>query len=447
MDLKETAVKDKAIRGAMAFAGIVLSAYVSATLLPWIMLVAGGCIAALAIALLVVPVVRTAAQGYFPAMTAHRQYNIALAGAVGFCLLLSLFSISTIRGNGHRRVLGEAASHLTSKAESAMKFGELDQAAEMIHQLESNRNVVDPQRVRDLRRQVDLALKARDTKRANERVLQLVIAATQDLLAQRFSSVESKLIEIFKVQGATEFGEAPRLANRLLEEQVKVAQTLMESGDLEGAETLARSVENLPGVTDKRCLVSLHTQIINRRVASKVTAAKRLIQEKQWVEAERVLNDAIATKVATNLDEAHSLLRIVKSEREGLVNAVGAALESIPNRGQAASFPFIKSRFEPEGNIMELYAVSGTIDENDLKAFCMRKQLRSKAKGHYYIVIFDDVRFAHFPSRSFSLRFDGDESHLTHIRAIYEYNRLSGSGELEFYERNAWEGQPKRLKL
>lgn len=62
-------------------------------------------------------------------------------------------------------------------------------------------------------------------------------------------------------------------------------------------------------------------------------------------------------------------------------------------------------------------------------------------------MIFDSAENAKFPTSLFTAQFGADEDSLKHIRAIYEYNRVNGFSELNYYDSNMWSGHATRVKL
>lgn len=363
----KSASHSKLIRVTLALIGIVLSAFLMAKVLPWIMLLVSFGLVGVGLAFLFVPPVRMKVQEQFPVLVTHPKSKFITGGVVGYCVLLFCFSVSAIRANGRIQAHDRQVATLIRDAEFSLELGRIDEANDITRRLDTDRSVSDPSRVKALKSQVDAAIKTRDVKRANERVLQIVRAADQHLQAKQFGEVEKALNEAFGqklasdmepaqrlsnslvaarvatatvafdnnrfdetertlretfgTQGATELRAAQQLANKLLDVKVSSAKKLIEANDLNGARKLALEGERLPGVTEKHGLTELLTQIANLGVAARVAIASEHIQAERFDDAERELKAAISEKNATELTEARTLLAKVASERERLANA------------------------------------------------------------------------------------------------------------------------------
>ena len=311
---RETSLKNRLFVWAIAIVGFFLSAVIAATLYPWMMVVISIGVGASAIAFLMNPQVQLAVEERFPLLATHPKCKGVVAGITGYCVLLFCFSVSTISTNWQVQSRNQRVATSIADAEKALSDGELDRADDLTRKLESERGTKDSSPLDRLRAQVDAARSARGVRQANDRLLQIVIAANQDLLAKQYGKVESALIEAFKMPRATEFQEAQQLANRLLLQYVNSAKDRLEANDLTTAAALARAGEQLPGVTDKAALIDLRVQIANRRVAAKVASASDHARAKRWKAAERELNDALSIEYANELVAARTLVSEVMSE-------------------------------------------------------------------------------------------------------------------------------------
>lgn len=124
-----------------------------------------------------------------------------------------------------------------------------------------------------------------------------------------------------------------------------------------------------------------------------------------------------------------------------------------PSIGTEFPYTFVKMKQESFGkkNVMELYAYSGEFDIENLKEFCSKKKSSSPAEMFYYVVIFDLVKNAGFPSTPFTAEFgsdfDKDIKLKKHIRAVYTYNELIGYSKLSVYPKSQWDSTPNEYDI
>ena len=114
-----------------------------------------------------------------------------------------------------------------------------------------------------------------------------------------------------------------------------------------------------------------------------------------------------------------------------------------PESPKRPSFEFVARKSENAGAvsggaIMELYAFSGELDEDALVRFLLRKKNTSSAKVFHYVVVFDGRENAKFPKSPFSALYGVEEDALSHIRALYSYNRLNGFSKVRYHPKNIW---------
>lgn len=113
-------------------------------------------------------------------------------------------------------------------------------------------------------------------------------------------------------------------------------------------------------------------------------------------------------------------------------------------------YKFIDTKTESasgNNNKMDLYAFSGDINITILKDFCKDQKNNFDSGTFYFIVIFDDVKNAAFPTTPFTAAYGTEENSQKHIRAIYTYNKLNGYSSLDYYEKNKWESPAKSEKI
>ena len=112
-------------------------------------------------------------------------------------------------------------------------------------------------------------------------------------------------------------------------------------------------------------------------------------------------------------------------------------------------YEFVSTKSETKGfyNVSDLFAFSGKLDIENLKLFCRSRYQQTDAEGFYYVVIFDDVGNAGFPSNPLTAGYGLDEELARHIRAVCEFNKVNGFAELRYYDENQWESVAKVEKL
>lgn len=111
------------------------------------------------------------------------------------------------------------------------------------------------------------------------------------------------------------------------------------------------------------------------------------------------------------------------------------------------SYGFIKSKIENDygtKNKMELYYFTGDMLIDTVKMICKKKKHQWNSEGSFYIVFFDNKKYAIFPRNPFSALYGGlmddlDNTCLKHIRGYYEYKVQNGYSKLSLYADNAYE--------
>lgn len=96
---------------------------------------------------------------------------------------------------------------------------------------------------------------------------------------------------------------------------------------------------------------------------------------------------------------------------------------------------------------MILYAVNGGFSFDDFATLCTALKADPVSRGFNYIVVFDDVSSAGFPTSPFSSMYGMEEDRLSHIIAVYEFNAANGFSEARVYDPNMWTGKPTVSKL
>ena len=123
--------------------------------------------------------------------------------------------------------------------------------------------------------------------------------------------------------------------------------------------------------------------------------------------------------------------------------------EQTENEGVPVPFKFHDRAVDESGDVMELYIFSGQFDQTQLNTFCEQERRKfeksHKTKRFYYIIFFDNQRYAAFPTNPFSAGFIEDK-YLKHIQAEYGYNFVNDWSELTVFNPNALTGKPNIIK-
>lgn len=125
---------------------------------------------------------------------------------------------------------------------------------------------------------------------------------------------------------------------------------------------------------------------------------------------------------------------------------------STNNNEKEQKFPyqFIDAKAETAGNNqnkMDLFAYSGDLNIDTLKAFCISQRNKFETGTFYYVVIFDTKDNAVFPNNPLTAEYGMDEEPQKHIRAFYTYNKLNGYSKLDYYEKNKWESTANTIDI
>jgi len=426
-------------------AASIISALVLAAAYPVMSLLAGLAIAFASVIFLVSRDVRAFLGNHAAFIVRHPKFGQRMACAAAYGILLLCASISRLLPSSQNRPAVQSSSNssdpaaLIRKGDLAFDIGDLEEATQLVRRLEGDPTALNRDDFKRLQQKLRQASLEKETRRANDRVLRLMIDANQDFLAKRFQKVDSALRAAFAVAGATDLKEATALANRLFVARVAAAEERLNAGDLAAVEGLIKEADGIPNIREKQAIADLQLKLVNARVLERAALAQKRAEENQWPESEAELNAAIALKNASDLADPGNVH--AKAEAERLSESNGTAAQK---PGLASQFVFVKSRMDEEGNILEVYAVEGSLNVENLKSLCQQKQHRTKAKSAYFLVLFDDPVNAAFPSTQFRDRFGTDDSARRHIRAIYEFNRANGYSELEYYDTNVVDGRLRR---
>ena len=105
-------------------------------------------------------------------------------------------------------------------------------------------------------------------------------------------------------------------------------------------------------------------------------------------------------------------------------------------------FELINSNFQNVNNHlnkMELYVGIEDYTLDELKDLCQGRKKTFSSGMFLFVVVFDSIENAQFPSTPFTAMYGTDDNIMIHIKAIYTFNRLNGYSKLNFYENNMYE--------
>ncbi|GEM_PF-4759540 len=103
--------------------------------------------------------------------------------------------------------------------------------------------------------------------------------------------------------------------------------------------------------------------------------------------------------------------------------------------GESKKFPYELVNYKPElkdENVLEVYALSGELNPEEFKNFCLKKKSEFKLAGYYKIILFDKKENffkTNAPVLS-AYQILGEIESRSHIIAEYTYGKLNGYSEL-----------------
>lgn len=438
-------MESKPLKIALATTLFIASAFLAGRFFPLTATLLSLGLLSAAVAFVTMTRVRDFVNQQFPFLTNHPNFRLVSCCIAVYCGLLLYFSVPRTPSAPvpvAAAANGNEISTLLEEAEVSLAIGDLDRTADMARRLEIIGNGVRPEVLASLRARLSAAVQMKEAKQANDRVLRLTIDANQELASGRYANVEQFIREALSVPKASELGDVSKLANKLLKAKVAAAYNHLDGDNYGAAVKVLREAESLPGVTDLSPLNGGSLRLANAWVAKKVAKAKEFAEAYAWEDAERELSNALSTDNATELADARALLAVVRKER-ARSTAQRPGNEPIQKRG----LEFVKSRMATDGNILEFYVSPEELDLESLKQICRLKRDGTKAACFYSLVVVDVEGNAKFPNSPFTERVIDDARLRNSLRAIYQYNRSTDYGELQYYEPGDSISPLKRLRI
>lgn len=108
-----------------------------------------------------------------------------------------------------------------------------------------------------------------------------------------------------------------------------------------------------------------------------------------------------------------------------------------------------RREFRTDGNenIIHLYECGKYPDVLEIIDMCKRELTGRPKEYFFYLVFFDEEVNAGFSEHPATAYYGLEEQKLSHIKAIYEANRVNGYSMLNFYEKNAFNSPPQQIKI
>lgn len=112
---------------------------------------------------------------------------------------------------------------------------------------------------------------------------------------------------------------------------------------------------------------------------------------------------------------------------------------------------YLKSRREfrsdNQENVIHLYECGKYPDVLEIIDMCKRETTGKPEEYFFYLVFFDDKTNAGFSAHPATAYYGLEEGYLSHIKAIYEANRINGYSMLNFYESNAFNSPAQQIRI
>lgn len=125
---------------------------------------------------------------------------------------------------------------------------------------------------------------------------------------------------------ATEFAPATELANDIVAARTKLATDFLSTGDFHNAKQQAQQAINTPSATDTVQAKRIVTEIANREVEKLVSSAREALANMNRDRAASHLESALAIRDATETAEAEQMFAAIREAREAEANARVATL-------------------------------------------------------------------------------------------------------------------------
>ncbi len=238
--------------------------------------------------------------------------------AAVFALFLVLFGRAEL--DNRSTTEAEEINRQIGAVEAMLADGEFDAAIRLSTELESKATRVQKARIEQLKLNAETESKLHPgrIKDANEAVARLIAAARRRLANSKEVSEEAEKIsaQAFSVSLATDFAAAHQLANELVQRRLAAAESLLSQDRLDEAKTHVQAAKNMAGATNVSDAGPIAIAIANRVIDQKLVEATTLMQSQDFTAAEAKLRDALKEPEATDREQALALMKTIPSERE-----------------------------------------------------------------------------------------------------------------------------------
>lgn len=128
------------------------------------------------------------------------------------------------------------------------------------------------------------------------------------------------------------------------------------------------------------------------------------------------------------------LLKLVTLGIAGIIGLLIVSQMEWTRPTSPSNCKYLSADYDKQGNFMKLYCVQNEVDLNEFRDLCSTfKTAQSGQETFRYVVLFDSIENATFPSNTYTAGF-GMSDAANHILAIYEHNPLNGFSELTTYD-------------
>ena len=255
-----------------------------------------------------------------PCPSLQRRIFMAVPIVLYGVILLAL-SQSQIRANWRAAEVRAEVAREIENANTALEQEQVDEALRICGLLDSKANADEKTQLAAIRARAQNIENTNRTKAANAEVLQLISDGRTHVLRRDLDKAHSALETALNMPMATEFGRATELANEIVAARTKLAIGFLDAGELAKARQHAEQAIGVPSATETAQAKQIITDICNREVAQLVGSARESLQNMNREQAAVALEKALAIRDATETAEAEKMFAGIREAREGEANA------------------------------------------------------------------------------------------------------------------------------
>lgn len=260
-----------------------------------------------------------------PVPSLQRRLLITVPFVV-YGIVLFALSQSQIRANWRVAETRAEVAQKIENAKTALEEERVDSALRICNLIEEKANADEKAQLEAIRTHARTKKNAHRIDDANSQVRRLVSDGQKQLLRQNVDGAQATLEKALKIQMATEFATAIKLANAIVAARTKFAIDFLEAGELDKAKQLVEEANNTPSATDTVQANRIAAKIANREVEGLVKSARKALANMNRDQAASHLENALAIRNATETAEAEKMFANIRSAREAEANARVATL-------------------------------------------------------------------------------------------------------------------------